>query len=418
MLSRYLAALAILPIASTGASAWQSEDLFDQLLRENTYTFEITDEALTGPGAGFIIAGSLEASHVLIGERHATADIPAFTALLFEALALEGFSHAALESGPVGTARFEAVLREDGTRAAQEFLRSDAGHSTIAFLDWQEEADMAIRMVNASPAGEAVLWGVDYEYILSAPLHLPRLAALARNDAQRAAVADAIATAEGQIIWVALASEADFDALAAPFVDGRDEEALEIISELRFASSVFRVDIGMPGSSLDTRAAREAAMGLRFRDFMDSASGASGELPRVLIKSGGFHAARHSRNGLYPPFGNSVWEQARLAGGETFHIYVDCNGGVNLRTGGNNEIAEQPCPSVFDPGGQNSTGERAETVWDEVLAAGTPVVIDLRPFRSEIFNLPHLDERSVNLILGFDVYVALPDVSPATPITR
>lgn len=116
--------------------------------------------------------------------------------------------------------------------------------------------------------------------------------------------------------------------------------------------------------------------------------------------------ANHAIRGFSPThvlgLGNFIEELATGRGERFFNLHVDCLGSTMRNPQSGDAV---PCPSYFLV---------EQSALREVMNPDALTLIDLRPFRARLGRYPFLSERERALILGFDAYLAVPNVTPAT----
>jgi len=393
---------------------------FDSLVSANVLFLEMDNLGLSGEGAEWLVERGAEAQYFMVGERHATADIPRFCALLFRDLVAEGYDVAALEFGPTEGVAVEAALRKKGLKNLRATITNDDGDAFVAFLDWHEEAVMTRDMIMAVPGPGPVLWGLDQAYVYSGPLYLDRLRSLAQTDAEKSAVATATAELAENPAWVASGEEQELLAMKSVFTVRADPTAMLILDHLMTSRKIYSPYMGGDAVTFaESGRMREDFMKRTFFQFAAAHRASTGKDPRVFLKFGGFHSAKASVTQGTVALGTFVDSYAIARGEETFALYVDCYGGLSRSTG-SGDHPEQPCPNCFaSGGGQNSSEEEAEMSehpLGKMLAVDRPTLINLRALRPRIREWTFLDEISEELILSFDAYLALPNVQSASDL--
>ena len=374
---------------------------FDSTVAANTYTASLENGDVTGPGADWLVEQGRAADHFLMGERHGTTAIPTLAATLYERLADHGYGPVALEIGPYAAAATNEALERGGYTALEALItRYDA--PAIPFLNRKEEAEMAARMVEAG----ASIWGVDYEFIYSLPMHLDALAEQAETQQEREAV-QRVRTRMTEK-WggeagpgIGMADPSAFRALRAAFEPRGDEEALARIDAMLESNAIYAPYVRDEGSFPESNRRREALMKEQLIDYVRQWEAEHGEGPKVFHKNA--HVSKISPNDLHVTFGAFAAAWARARGETSFHVLADCNGGTIPKTG-------QGGGGTCTPwvGGESSP-------FDDHLRDDSITVIDLRPLRA-YFGADFLSERMNQGIVSYDAYVAIPDVEPSEPL--
>jgi len=398
--SSFLSFAALLLLSLGPARAQQSDSAavraaFDSLVTANTYTATIEDGEFTGPGADWLEARGQAVDHFLMGERHGTAEIPMVAATLYERLAEHGYGPVALEIGPFAAGATNSALAQGGYPALEELVTRYEG-PPIAFLNRKEESEMAARMAEAG----ATIWGVDYEFIFSLPMHLDVLADEAETEREREAV-QAVRTRMNEQ-WggeagpaIGAAAPSTFRRLRAAFAPRGDEQALSRIDALLESNAIYAPYVREAGSFPESNRRREALMKEQLIDYVREWETSRGETPKVFHKNA--HVSKISPNDLHVTFGAFVAEWLRGRNAESFHVMADCNGGQIPKTG---QGGGGKCTAYL--GGEDSpfSGHLRE---DEIT------VIDLRPLR-RYFGAEFLSEKLNRGIVSFDAYISIPDV--------
>lgn len=402
-----LCSLAALVLFSLGTARAQQPDsaavraAFDSLVAANTYTATIEEGTFTGPGADWLAARGQAAEHFLMGERHGTAEIPKVAATLYERLAEHGYGPVALEIGPFAAEATNNALAQGGYPALEELITRYGG-PPIAFLNRKEESEMAARMAEAG----ATIWGVDYEFIFSLPMHLDALAEAAETDRERKAVQAVRAQMKEK--WggeagraIGAAAPSIFRRLRAAFEPRGDDEALARIDALLESNAIYAPYVREAGSFPESNRRRENLMKEQLIDYVRERETSGGETPKVFHKNA--HVGKIAPNGLHVTFGAFVAEWLRGRNAESFHVLADCNGGQIPKTG---QGGGGECTAYL--GGEGSPFSR-HLREDEIT------VIDLRPLR-RYFGAAFLSERMSRGMVSFDAYIAIPDVHHSEPL--
>ena len=404
--------LVLLLSVSVGTSHAQQPDsaalraAFDSTVAANTYTATIEDGDFTGPGADWLVARGQESDHFLMGERHGTTEIPMVAATLYERLSDHGYGPVALEIGPFAAEATDEALRDGGLPALRDLITRYESPA-IAFLNRAEESAMAARMVEAG----ATIWGVDYEFIFSLPMHLDALAEEAETDRE----AQAVQRVREQMRekWggaaapaIGAAEPSAFRALRTAFEPRGDEQALARIDAILESNAIYAPYVRDSGSFPESNRRRETLMKEQLIDHVQQWNADHGEAPKVFHKNA--HVSKIAPNGLHVTFGAFVAEWARSQGQDTFHVLADCNGGQIPETG---QGGGGECTSYV--GGEGRPFARH-------LRDDRITVIDLRALR-QYFGADFLSDRVNEGLASYDAYVAIPSVEPSevlNPVPR
>ena len=163
----------ILIVANVGVATAQ-DSKFAAKLVESRSQLTIEGGQMTGSGADLLRSALNDAQYVLIGEDHATSQIPAFTSAVCAILGPQGFHTMAVEAGPMAAAIVQQGMGRDDRReqiAASERKYPDS----IAFFNLQEELDMVTSCAQSAKGETFHLWGLDQEFMGSTGMTMARI---------------------------------------------------------------------------------------------------------------------------------------------------------------------------------------------------------------------------------------------------
>lgn len=388
---------ALLVAAAPGATA--TLDPLRQAITDAAMPATLGPDGAHGPGWDALLAASRDAGVVMVGEQHGVGDIVRFAAALQAALAARGFGHAAYEIGPLGAEDAERLIRTGGG-AFEKAAARRSNRFVFPFVQMKEDAALVRQIVEGAAPGQ--FWGLDQEFIGSAPLLADRLETLAATPEQKAAVATFRARAAAD--WALLGStpETIFDDLRTAFA-GTGGAA--ILDTMILSNRIYAPFTGRGGTVHDANTRREALLKMNFVRAYDAAEATAGKPPRVFMKFGANHAMRGFSPTDVPALGNFIAEWGLAHDVSMLNILVDCAGGEMWALD-----AAVPCEAVAAPGSALS---------DAAAHAGTRgaiTVIDLKPLRARVKRSSAIDAESRRLLFAFDFYVAIRDPKAATPL--
>ncbi len=424
MLRRASAAIAALLLSTSVAGHSQQTDTtrafaearaaFDSIVSANTYHLTLEDGELRGEGVEWLEERARGAHHFMIGERHGTAEIPAVAASLYERLADLGYDYTALEIGPFAARHVNRALDRGGFGALSELLtRYDA--APVAFMAWREEARMAARIADAG----GTIWGLDQEFVRSLPMHLDALAEEAETAEERRAVRDVRERMREE--WTAgrdylgNAAPAALDTLRAAFGPRGDGEALARIDALITSNRIYAPYSRDTGSFYQSGLTRENYMKDVLVERIREAEARGDSAPRIFYKFGGLHSGKHpgARLDQRVPLGTFVSEWSRTIRGEdSFHLFLDCNGG---RKAGSGQGEAGPCPPYLtsEAAASGDTSPFSKHLSDEGIT-----LTDLSPLRPRFSDWDFLTDRVRSAIIAVDAYMTVAGVTPSTTFDR
>lgn len=361
---------------------------------------------LSGAGWDQLIADGADAQFFLIGEQHATADIGEISLAVYRALAAHGYDYMAMEVGPYGMAAAEAMLNER-PGALRDFIGTPDNQLVIPFLFFSEDLAIVEEAAQTSRATTERFWGIDQEFIAGGPLLVQRLSQLTRNDVQRDALASFAALVAGNPMAIGTVSAEEFAALRRAFDTGRDPQALEIVDAILLSNQIYAPFTGRGGPIYPANLTRENYMKTLFLAAFQRAEERDGEPPRVYFKFGANHMMRGLSQTNVPALGNFLVEWGRTRNLDVVNVMIDCLGGEQISDPRTGEIG--PCSSYL----------LEEDSLIHAAAGDAPLVlIDLRPLRALIRPSTEIDDGSRALIFGFDYYLGVRDVRPATMVSN
>lgn len=403
---KQFAIAAALMATGTAATAQQSGEESPLRAAADANVLEIvrhSDGSLSGAGWDRLIDDGSEAQFFLIGEQHATADIGEISGMIYRALDGHGYDYMAMEVGPYGMAAAEAMLAErEG--ALRDYIATPGNTLVIPFLFYSEDLAIVEETARLSDAPSDIFWGIDQEFIAGGPLLAARLEELARTEVQRQAVADFAELTANNPMAVGAAQPEEFAALRTAFDTGEDEAALEIVDAILLSNGIYAPFTGRGGPIYPANLRRENYMKDNFLRTFERTEARDGAPPRVFFKFGASHMMRGLSNTNVPALGNFLAEWGRTRDFEVVNIMIDCLGG-EMRDPRSGDT--RPCQSYLLEEG---------SLIREVAGDAPLTLIDLRPLRALVRRDTDIDAGSRALIFGFDYYLGIADVRPATVV--
>lgn len=391
-----------------------------QELAKHRYALALEEGKLAGPGAEFLAREAAAAQFVLLGEDHGLAEMPRFTAALFDLIRPTGYAHLVVETGPLVTAKLERMAAAPDAQARFAAFNRDYPYGA-AFYFWREEAEMMERVVKAMGGVPDTIWGIDQEFICAGALHLERLLELAPDEAARALarahlafarqdMARMIGTKNPSDTFVCTARPETYAKLRAAFA-AAGPEAEVLLAALARSSEIYGMNaLGRGWESNFTRATLTKEY---FRAYYDRIARRDGRPPRALFKYGVNHMKRgRSVLGVHD-VGNLVSELAEFNGSRSFHLAVICvKGTVNRYHPFFGDVAAKQAP--YDVVTQFAElGDVRPLVEAADPAAWT--LIDLRPVRRFLFRrYKDIDRGLAENLWGYDAVLVIPEGRAAT----
>ncbi|NUO79318.1 hypothetical protein HUU05_04515 [candidate division KSB1 bacterium] len=392
-----------------------------QQLSELKYTLALDEGVLKGSGADFLLSEAKAAQFFLIGEDHGIAEVPQFTAALFQQMNPMGYHHFAIETGPLTAQLLTRLASEPNAQAAFSAFHKENPFA-VPFYNWQEEAALLLAVLNASKPGAQPLWGLDQEFIMSSKLHFKKLLALAPNDDARKVVNEFYEKTQTEfnrmvesknpgLVFLASAQKADFEKLENAFGPQQPLEAKEILFELKTSWEIYAKNFS--GAGYESNAQRAGLMKKHFMSYYQQALAQEGNPPRVLFKFGVYHIKKgRSYTNVYD-IGNLAAELAQANNSRSFHLFVLGAAGTQnayLPFVGNEADKNKKIDAV-------ATYDFAD-IKPFMAAADLKLwtVFDLRPLRPLLHaqKLGSLAPNTKELIWGYDAVLVMPQVRAAT----
>jgi hypothetical protein len=395
------------------------DSTFVRALRTNRLEFTIIDGKLSGRGADALAREARANQFILVGEDHGIREVPEFVGALFDAARPAGYTHLAIEVGPVSSRMLETMMRSP---SAQSDLDAFLGRYTaysIPFFFWREEAQMLERVVKSMPNKRDVVWGLDQEFAMAPTYLLENLARLAPTDVARsqltrvatassAADKAMLTTRNPSAVWMFASADSDVGTLRSAIGARPSAPAREIVEELAASRAIYR-RFGS-GANYESNQERDDLMKRHFVEAYRAAQARGEAHPKVIIKLGANHVFRGPSMTDSYEIGSFVPEFARSEGGSALNILLVVKRGTYN--------AFRPFGSVeadkVKPYDLLTSEEYAVFDMKSVLAASsdsTWTLIDLRPVRTKSANgaLKGLSPIAKRLLLSFDAVVVAPE---------
>jgi hypothetical protein len=415
MVVTVLAIASFLPRTGTGAQ----DTAFVRVLKAHSAPFSVEQGRMRGAGGDSLAQVARQHQFILVGEDHGIREVPEFVTALWNAARPAGYSHLAVEIGPVTGTRLESMLRTpDPMTAVDQFLGRYTAF-TLPFFFWKEESQMLVDAMKSMPGKRDVIWGIDQEFMIAPTYLLERLAQIGTTPSARALasqLAEASARGDKAMItqgnpgatWMVTTTDADMARLRAAFNAAPGSEAARIIDELSVSRDIYgKYNKGLGYESNQQRA---NLMRQHFLTAYRAAQARGERLPRAIVKLGANHVFRGPSITNSYEMGSFLPELAQMNGTESFGILlVVAKGTWNAyRPFGSKE---EDKTKAYDP---LTTDEY--TVFDlkSVLDAtgdSTWTYVDLRPVRAAAGTrkFRQLDPRARRLLNSFDAVVVVPE---------
>ncbi|MBV7256152.1 hypothetical protein KCG44_05070 [Pacificimonas sp. WHA3] len=401
------ALLAALPAAAQEAAPETTPTEFHMM--------QLQDGQLSGPGADVILAHLPDAQFVLIGEDHGFADPPRIAAAIAAAAAPYGMNHHVIEVGGISADWARDILAAGGTDAFADAL--EGRPLAIPFINFQEDAELALPFLAPHDDGRVRLWGVDQEFIGSPLIHFEALADLAPTAAARAHVETLLAaettafdTGQQQAVFMASADQDSLAVLREHFAGS--ERALTIIGELQESMAIYQAIFS--GDIYGSNQARISYMRDRFLSEYRRAAEIE-DAPRALFKFGAIHLGLGTTFLHTFDLGSLTEGIAAANGLDTLRILISPLAGEKTNT--------RPSPDgVFKTGPFTSADTEKMLGTLGIAASAVPdegyLVVPLAPARAQLGQkgLADLDPIPRSFMIGYDYLITTAGADAATPL--
>jgi hypothetical protein len=405
-------AIAVGLVLMVGYIAAAQDREFNEKLAASRSQLGIEGGRLTGAGADVLRSALDGTQYVLIGEDHATSQIPAFTSAVCDSLGPQGFHTMAVEAGPMAASVVQqGIGREDRRQliAASEKEFPDS----IAFFNLQEEVDMLTNCARSAKGETFHLWGLDQEFMGSTGMAMARIlethpqkeaSALARRilDENNAAAEKAATSGNPGELFMMSGVDQEFTQLNDLLRKEGNADAVRLMRGVMDSRQIYKDNMSAPRESN-----RERALLMKQTFAEDYKAAQMGKRPKVLMKFGDWHLYKGFNPLRNNDLGNFITELADGEGTKAVHIIILPIKGTRLRFAGIGRPYATESFKMLDDGDYKFMKPFVESA-----ASGAWTVFDLRKLRSEAISDPSVER----LVLGYDFLVLIGESTAATQI--
>lgn len=394
-----------------------------RVLTDHRASFRITNGQMIGAGADTLARIARDNQFLMVGEDHGIAEVPQFVEALFRVAQPAGYSHLAVEIGPVTGRRVESMVRAHDAQASIDAFLGHYTAFTLPFFFWKEESQMLEHVVKLATRHD-VVWGLDQEFMMSPTYLFERLAVLAPSPAARTFVTRlAASSAAGDrtlmtagnpsSVWMVAARDSDVATLRALYRASPSREAHEIVDELSKSRDIY--NSSSTGRNYESNQDRADLMKRHFVASYRAAIASGERAPRVIVKLGANHIFRGLSVTSSYEMGTFLPEFALAQGSNAYSILlVVAKGTTNAyRPFGSPESDKAKAYDLL------TSDEYAVMDMKSVLSAASSdqlSFIDLRQARAMSLNggLRRLSPQAKRLLLSFDAVVVVPEGHAST----
>lgn len=382
-------------------------------LRSATLPFSVTTHGdLAGTGGKLITDAIERARFVLLGESHFSRETPHFAAAVCKAMRPDAY---AVEAGPSAAAYVQTVLKSPDRKTAME-ERERTHPANMAFLNNEQENDLAAKCVGSGRAKDVALWGLDQEFLGAASVLLQQMEQEPNGPASIAAIRLALnedkqaevrarSTGDFMQLFLVSASDADINSLQKALAADGTQKSREIMRELVDSRHIYRLNAAGSPKSNSERAS------LLKQHFLQDYRALQGRTPtpHILLKFGDNHMWKGFNDLHQLDLGDYVAELASVEQVTSLHIQVIAAKGTLAGLSG---YAKPTTTESF------VLADVPEYAWLKPVVDLLPadsdramgVVLDLRKLR---FRKLEMSPEWLHLIYGYDLLVVLPAFTPA-----
>jgi hypothetical protein len=395
------------------------QDKFNDLLLENRYELALREGKLSGSGTGVLEKAIAEAQFVLIGEQHGTVEIPEFTAAVCDLAVPHGFHDMAIETGDLITTQLEKWIQSPDPRGQiAEFDKEFPG--ALPFYHLREENGLLTHCSHLDKTGRFHLWGLDQEFFGSSRFLLESLLntkpgkeaeeyvrKLLREDNE----AYTRSTQSGRVkdsFMMAVSSE-EIQKLRELVAKGGNPKSASIVEAFAVSREIYLKNLSGAGYASNRQRAILMKEAFARRYGQESRDGTH---PKVLLKFGSVHMYRGINPLRNNDLGNFVAELAEGQGTASLHIVVMGAKGAEVSFVAPGQPFRE---EKFDlTKGEDASYAYLKPLLENQLPEGW-TLFDFRGLRGRAA-FGRVDEKLERFMIGYDVAIIIPMVSPSTEI--
>jgi hypothetical protein len=356
---------------------------------------------------------------VLVGEDHATKEIPQFVGAICNYLGPQDLHTMAVEAGPLVAKQFQQwSSRPDSDTRVANFEKQYP--DSIAFFNLKDENELLQNCAHAATKEPFQLWGLDQEFAGS-PAYILQLIvethpgknALAATQSlilkNNEAYAKALKSGNPNEIFMFSASDEELANLKALLAKEGNSQSRSLMDQLLLSRDIYLKNAHRENYASNRE--RAQLMKTTFARDYAAATKAEGRPPKVLLKFGDWHMYK----GINPlhsyEIGNYVEEFAEGQGLQSLHIIVLGRQGSHLHFAAIGHPYEAEEFKLVE----DNDYRFLKPVFDNLENQGWSL-FDLRPLRTQFDSFGPVDRDMERLIFGYDLMVIIPEIHAATQI--
>jgi hypothetical protein len=400
-------------LCQNSASSESGETLAGAL-RGATSPFTLTAKGKLADTGGKLMADAIEhAQFVLIGESHYSRETPRLAAAICWLMHPDSY---AVEAGPYAAAYVNGLLK-DPERTTRMKEGEHAHAASMAFLNAEQENDLAASCAASTRNKDFALWGLDQEFQGAASVLLQqmkvqpngRVSATAIRSAlqeDKQAEAKARSTGDATQLFLVSASESDVAELQAALdVDGTPASQ-SMMREIAESRRIYRLNLaGSPDSNSERASLLKKHLLEHYRTLQQHTPH-----PRILLKFGDNHMWKGFNDTHQLDLGNFVAELASVEHTTSLHIQIIAARGTLAGFGGYARPMKDEPFVLADIPDYGWLKPVIEMLPADKAAGSNGIVVDLRKLRFRNLAMP---SEWQHLVYGYDLLVMLPEFTPA-----
>ncbi|MDX6458236.1 MAG: hypothetical protein QOE55_1933 [Acidobacteriaceae bacterium] len=388
-------------------------DTLPSAVRAATYPLTLTAAGDLQDAGGKLMTDAIkDARFVLIGESHFSRETPRLAAAVCLIMRPDSY---AVEAGPYAAAYVNGLL-QDSQRASHMRDRERTYPASMAFLNDEQENDLAAGCAASSQTKKFTLWGLDQEFEGASAILLQQMnaepngrvsAAAIRSAMEKDKRAEARARLTGDATQLFLTSASDDDVTELQTALKKDGTAVSesIMREFVASRRIYRLNLSdSPGSNSDRASLLKKHFLERYRALQRNTSN-----PRILLKFGDNHMWKGFNDTHQLDLGNFVAELASVEHSTSLHIQVLAARGTLAEFDGYAKPMKDVPFVLADTPEYGWLKPVVEMLPDKQTDHGS-IVVDLRKLRFRDISMTGEWER---LVYGYDLLVMLREFTPA-----
>ncbi|WP_130736543.1 hypothetical protein [Flavobacterium sp. J27] len=296
------------------------------LIKENTFYFEINENNASGAGFDLLKKEIEKAQFVILGEEHFSAKISEFTNSIVPTLTANNFKYFAAEIGPNSADEISRLIQNQ--KSLYPFntkINNLVGDVPVPFFDGKEDEVFLKSFLK----NDFKIWGLDQEYLTSPIFLMDRLFELSNRSekiepyyliAKEFVISEIKKGRQNQKykVFTSLLNSSEVNHYLKK-LDQSNKEINKIIVDLKKSSEVYK--LREDNNLYESIHKRLYLMQENFIDYYNAAL-LTDSLPKVFLKIGGVHASKgKSLHNIYD-IGNFMMEIANYNKRKSVHLLI------------------------------------------------------------------------------------------------